>query len=101
MLREIGLDAEDLQTQIRDDKGLVGITDFSWLSHGTVGEFDGRMKYGRDVASGDGRDVLWREKLREDRLRARGLEIVRWTWADLDHPQEVARRMRAAWQRAA
>ena len=77
---EIGLDAEDLQTRVRDDKGLVGITDFSWLSHGTVGEFDGRVKYGRDAASGDARDVLWREKLREDRLRARGLEIVRWTW---------------------
>ena len=100
-LHEIGLDPEGLQTQIRGDEGLVGVTDFSWLSHQTVGEFDGRVKYGRDGPNPENRDVLWREKQRENRLRARGLEIVRWTWADLDHPQGIARRIRAAWQRAA
>ena len=101
VLREIGLDPEDLQTPIRDNKGLVGLTDFSWLAHHTVGEFDGRVKYGRDGPNAESRDVLWREKQREDRLRALGLEIVRWTWADLDHPAEIARRIRATWQRAA
>ena len=101
VLREIGLDAEDLQTRVRDDRGLAGITDFSWLSHRTVGEFDGRVKYGRDGPNAESRDVLWREKQREDRLRARGLEVVRWTWADLDQPEEIARRIRAAWRRAA
>ena len=101
VLHELGFDPEDLQTPFRDPEGLVGITDFSWLSHGTVGEFDGRVKYGRDASGGDGRDVLWREKLREDRLRALRLQIVRWTWADLDRPEEIARRIRAAWQRAA
>ena len=100
VLHELGLDPEDLQTEIRDDRGLVGFTDFSWLSRHTVGEFDGRVKYGRDGSTA-GRDVLWREKLREDRLRARGLEIVRWTWADLDRPEEIDRRIRAAWARAA
>ena len=101
VLREIGLDPEDLQTAIRDERGLVGITDFSWLSNRTVGEFDGRVKYGRDGPNAENRDVLWREKQREDRLRALGLEVVRWTWADLDHPDEIARRIRTAWQRAA
>lgn len=35
-------------------------------------EFDGKVKYG-------GEKVLWREKKREDRLRARG-RVARWTW---------------------
>ncbi len=101
VLREIGLDPEDLQTPIRDNKGLVGLTDFSWLIHHTVGEFDGRVKYGRGGPNAESRDVLWREKQREDRLRALGLEIARWTWADLGQPQEIAHRIRAAWRRAA
>ena len=101
VLHELGLDPEDLQTAIRDDRGLVGITDFSWLSHRTVGEFDGRVKYGRDGPTDASRDVLWREKQREDRLRAGGLEMVRWTWGDLGHPEQIARRILAAWDRAA
>ena len=72
VLHEVGLDPEDLQTPIRDDKGLVGVTDFSWLAHQTVGEFDGRVKYGRDGPNAESRDVLWRERQREDRLRALG-----------------------------
>jgi very-short-patch-repair endonuclease len=52
-------------------------------------EFDGRVKYG----SGD--DVF-AEKLREDRLRSWGYEVVRLTWADLDRPTRVAELIAAA-----
>ncbi|MBN9759420.1 hypothetical protein Ae406Ps2_3642 [Pseudonocardia sp. Ae406_Ps2] len=65
--------------------GLGYRTDFAWPEHGVVGEFDGRMKYGRTLhPDEDLEDVLWREKQREDRIRAIGLTVVRWTWYDID-----------------
>jgi hypothetical protein len=36
----------------------------------------------------------WAEKRREDRLRAEGLSVVRWTWADLRDFAPVADRLR-------
>lgn len=59
-------------------------TDFAWPGLGVVGEFDGKVKYGRAQRPGeDLREVLWREKRREDRIRATGLTVVRWTWSDI------------------
>ena len=43
--------------------------------------------------------ALRREKVREDRLRKLGYEVV-LTWADLDDPSLVARRLEAAFARA-
>lgn len=57
-------------------------------------EFDGRSKYGMDGRRSE--DVLWAEKLREDRLRALGYIVVRLVWADLDRPQRVMARVLAA-----
>ncbi|MBK8468782.1 MAG: hypothetical protein IPL45_03020 [Actinomycetales bacterium] len=57
-------------------------------------EFDGRVKYVNAA-------VLWDEKRREDALRALGYEVVRVTWADLEHPERVASLIRAARCRAA
>lgn len=76
-IAEWGLPAPVLQHGVRDGAGLVGRVDFWWPHHGVAGEFDGRLKYGSDAP-----DVLWQEKLREDRLRATGLRLVRWTWQD-------------------
>lgn len=74
--------------------------DFLWREHRTVGEFDGRVKYGRLVPAGrTAEDVLWEEKLREDRLRGDGWQVVRWTWADLSTPSLVAARIFAAFER--
>jgi very-short-patch-repair endonuclease len=56
-------------------------------------EFDGRLKYG----SGD--DVF-AEKRREDRIRSWGYEVVRVTWADLAHPERIARLIAEAVARA-
>lgn len=59
-------------------------TDFAWPRLGVVGEFDGKVKYGRGQRPGeDPREVLWREKRREDRIRATGLTVVRWCWSDI------------------
>lgn len=64
-----------------------------------VGEFDGRVMYGRPgiaSVSGDApADVVWAEKRREDSLRATGVQVVRWTWADLADFAPTAHRLRA------
>lgn len=57
----------------------VAETDFGWPALRTVGEFDGRQKYGRLLSPGqDPGEVVYREKLREDEVRATGLGMVRW-----------------------
>lgn len=53
-------------------------------------EVDGKVKY----ASGDP-EVLWREKTREDRIRALGYVVVRVTWADLENPGRLLAKVRA------
>ncbi|OLL72756.1 hypothetical protein Ae168Ps1_1135 [Pseudonocardia sp. Ae168_Ps1] len=73
------------------------VTDFAWPEQRVVAEFDGRVKYGRKLRPDqDPAEVLWEEKLREDRLRAEGLAVVRWTWADLADFAEAAARLRRA-----
>ena len=68
----------------------------------TLGEFDGRLKYGRMLhGDADLEDVLWQEKCREDALRELGWEIVRWVWADLWQPSRLVERIERAFARAA
>jgi very-short-patch-repair endonuclease len=43
-----------------------------------VGEADGALKYGDQ-------QVIYKEKVREDRIRGKGLQVVRWGWDDMDH----------------
>lgn len=81
MLVAAGLGPTDLQVEVRDRAGLVGYADMGWLPLRVLGEFDGRAKYG--MTDGTPAQALWDEKRREDRLRAAGLAVVRWTWADL------------------
>ncbi|HVH20821.1 MAG TPA: hypothetical protein VNA11_00035 [Pseudonocardia sp.] len=91
-----GLPAPVLQWAVRDRAGrLVGYTDFGWPELHTVGEFDGRVKYGRLLRSGqDAGDSVFAEKVREDRLRDLGLAVVRWTWSDLTDFTPTADRLR-------
>jgi hypothetical protein len=90
-----GLPTPVLQAEFVDADGFVGRVDFYFPEYNTVVEFDGLTKYGAGTA-----EVLIREKLREDRLRALGLEVVRITWADLEHPARTAKRIREAFARA-
>jgi hypothetical protein len=80
MLRA-GLPPPVPQWEVTDDGGpLVGRVDFGWPELRTVGEFDGRQKYGRLLRDGQSAaDAVYDEKLREDALRAEGLSVVRWT----------------------
>jgi len=76
-----GLPRPELQVEVEDDEGLVGVTDFGWP--GVFGEFDGRVKYRvpEDAEPELVSEVLWREKQREDRLRRQG-RLARWVWSD-------------------
>lgn len=89
-----GLAPTGLQVEIRDGRGLVGYADFGWLPLKVLGEFDGRGKYGADATTAA--DAVWAEKIREDRLRALGYVVVRWTWADLLVPERLVSRVRQA-----
>lgn len=90
----------DLQATLHSPRGVrLGRVDF--LLDGVVGEFDGRIKYGRLVPDGQlPEDVLWREKEREDRIRDAGWQVVRWTWAELATPDVIVDRIRRALARA-
>jgi len=80
-----GFKSPQLQTEVRDRDGLVGYLDFEWPDEGLAGEFDGMVKY-QKAAYLNGRspsDVVVAEKRREDRIRATGRRVIRWTWADL------------------
>lgn len=88
---ELGLPQPRLQVPLTDDHGTYGRGDFGWP--GVVGEFDGKLKYAADETTGrTAQDVLWREKLREDRIR-RHARVVRWTWADALGTHEMARKL--------
>jgi hypothetical protein len=65
-----------------------------------VGEFDGRVKYGRLLRPGQGPgDAVFEEKRREDAIRDEGWGVVRWTWSDLAVPERLDERLRRALQR--
>jgi very-short-patch-repair endonuclease len=95
LLHNQGLPAPQLQVTFDDSGGFVARVDFFFPEHRAVVEFDGLVKY-----AGGSQEVLVQEKLREDRLRALGLEVVRITWADLTRPADVADLVRRAFARA-
>lgn len=78
----------------------VGCVDFCWPALGTLGEFDGKIKYGRLLRPGQSAsDVVFAEKQREDALRDLGWQVVRWTWSDLIRPRELLDRLSRAFAR--
>ena len=91
-----GIPMPTLQSEFFDADGLIGRTDFDWGGK-VVGEFDGRIKYLGTLAEGERpEDAVYREKLREDRLRAMGIVVVRWSWEDLLNPVRLHAKLRSA-----
>ena len=91
---EQGLPACDLQVDLGDAQREIRV-DHWFAAHRTVGEADGLGKYD-DIA------VLHAEKLREDALRDRGFQVVRYVWDEaLRRPEVVAARFRRAFLRSA
>lgn len=94
-----GLPAPRQQRSVWSAEGrFLAEVDFVWEEYRTVLETDGKKKY-VDVAESaeQPRNPLWEEKLREDRLRDAGLEVVRGYWADVtgDGDELAARLARA------
>lgn len=101
-LWEQGLPIPVLQHPVHDHTGtFLARVDFCWPDRRTVGEFDGRVKYGALLRSGQRvEDVVHAEKLREDALRDAGWQVVRWIWADLYRPGLLRERLDRAFARA-
>jgi len=98
-----GLPMPTLQYEVYDGGQLLGVCDFCWPELGLLGEFDGRVKYGRLLKPGqDPGDAVFSEKIREDALReVTGFSMVRWTWPDLAAPRVTCERIRRALERSA
>jgi hypothetical protein len=98
VLTELGLAPSALQLEIgRPDGAFIGRTDFAWEGPRVVGEFDGRVKYGRLLRPGqEPGDVVFEEKRREDAVRDEGWEVVRWTWSDLTRRERLRERVMRA-----
>jgi hypothetical protein len=81
---------------VRRPEGGFDYPDFEWDD--VFGEFDGYAKYTRDEYT-NGREmaeIVWEEKLREDRLRETGKRVCRWTWDVARSPSALEARLRAA-----
>lgn len=92
LIHRLGFKAPELQCEIRDVRGLIGFTDFGWTRERLCGEFDGLVKY-RNPEYLRGRapaEALIDEKRREDRIRATGRRVIRWTWSELSSPERFA-----------
>lgn len=89
----LGLPRVEPQVTIRDPSGkFVARVDFL-LGERVVVEIDGMGKY-------DSPEALRAEKVREDRLRELGYEVVRLTWRHLSEPDRVYALVTAALVRA-
>jgi hypothetical protein len=84
------------QYEVRDSDGVLhGTCDFYWPRSRTLGEFDGRVKYGRLLTPGqDPGDAVFAEKVREDKLReVSGASMIRLIWRDYERPRVTAARI--------
>ena len=96
-----GVAPSDIQHRVVVDGFEIARTDFVWEDDGLVGEFDGRLKYGRLLRPGQKpEDAVVEEKRREDAIREAGWGIVRWMWTDLQRPGLLADRVRRARERS-
>ena len=89
-----GIPVPELQHEVRDDFGrLIGRADFFWEDFRLLGEFDGRIKYGRLLRPGETpEDAVVREKQREDDMRSTVCGMSRFVWSEVQ-PGSTGRRM--------
>lgn len=95
---QLGIPAPEPQHPVYDAQGtLLGIVDWWWEKYMILGEFDGRVKYGRLLKQGQSPgDAVFAEKRREDRLReATGHTMLRLVWSDYEVPRSIRTRFDA------
>jgi hypothetical protein len=105
-LWQLGVPVPQSQVQVYDARGqLLARVDGLWRERGTVAEADGAGKYlgqlNPDGPSGEAAArLVLAEKVREDRLRSTGLEVVRWGFRDVRlNAAAVVEQIEAAWER--
>jgi hypothetical protein len=78
-----GIPIPELQYDVIDDQGnLLGTSDFYWKQHRHLGEFDGKIKYQKLLRAGETpSDCVFREKRREDAMRADLRGMTRFVWS--------------------
>ncbi|WP_150460035.1 hypothetical protein [Nesterenkonia ebinurensis] len=91
LIDDLGFAPPELQKDL--DLPRVGRVrvDFWWED--VVCEFDGMVKYTRGFTTQAPEEVIQQEKLREDALRLLDYRVVRLTWDDLNHPDELGRKL--------
>ena len=85
------------QVPVLDENGWVfAYADFVWEEEGVFLEFDGRIKYEKYRRKGETlEEYLMREKRREEQIcLLTGWQCIRIQWADLEHPERTAARIR-------
>lgn len=96
---ELGCPEMIPQHEFRAPDGTVDRVDFWLPQQGIVIEFDGRQKYEDPSMLGgrSGADVVWSEKVREDRVRGRHevTGFVRVHWGHLTGPELLRAHLRA------
>jgi hypothetical protein len=89
-----GIPIPDLQYDVFDERGvLIGTSDFYWDDFRHLGEFDGKIKYQKLLRLGETpSDCVFREKRREDAMRADRRGMSRFVWIDV-MPRNARRTM--------
>ncbi|HET7430250.1 MAG TPA: type IV toxin-antitoxin system AbiEi family antitoxin domain-containing protein [Nocardioides sp.] len=91
----VGIPGPVVQYEARDSEGrLVGTCDWAWPEEHMLGEFDGKLKYGRLLKPGqEPGGIVFAEKHREDELReVTGYGMLRLIWSDYDRPRLIRAR---------
>jgi len=95
LMHRLGLAPPELQIDVHDRfHTALGRTDLGYVEDAALIEFDGKVKYGKSLRPGGNRsEVVVREKLREDAIRAVGTSVLRIVWLELDRPQVIEQRI--------
>lgn len=92
----LGLPPPELQYEVCVD-GITYRADFAWPEFDVLGEFDGKVKHGELLKSGmTAADAVMRENQRDAALGSLGWKVVHWVYADVSHPERLARLLRPA-----
>ncbi|MDQ4492393.1 type IV toxin-antitoxin system AbiEi family antitoxin domain-containing protein [Sinomonas sp. ASV486] len=92
LMWELGFEIPQLQYWVTRDGRRIARVDYFWPGIRLAGEFDGLQKYLRsqELSGKTAAQVVVDEKRREDEIRATGVRMVRWVWADILEPARLA-----------
>lgn len=86
-----GLELPVLQHSVHDHHGFVARVDCWWPRLELAGEVDGMLKYAGKQAGArlETADAVRAEKHRENRILATGVQLRRWGWDSIVHPERL------------